>query len=298
LYKTKNTLYSHSNFREMTQQDVQKLIDIREVIRRKNPKLLKFIPGFIINYIRRIVHEDDLNAVVEKYGAYEGLEFLEKSLSELNLQFEIQGAENLPPAEHRCIFAANHPIGSVDGLVFMREMGKYYGITKSLVNDLLLYVTNFQPLFAGVNKHGANSKEHVEELDKIFASDYQILLFPAGLVSRRKWGKIEDPQWKKTVISRAVKHQRDIVPIYIEGKLSNFFYNLARLRSFLGIKINIEMFYLADEMFRQKNKTIRFTVGKPISYHTFDKSHSDKIWAERLKNHVYKLRLNRFANFE
>jgi putative hemolysin len=282
----------------MVQVNTKKFIDIREIIRRKNPNLLKFIPGFIINYIKRIIHEDDLNNVIVKYKEYEGLEFLENSLSELNIQFEIDGEENLPPPEKRCIFAANHPIGSVDGLVFMREMGKYYGITKSLVNDLLLHVKNFQPLFAGVNKHGANSKDHVEELDKIFASDYQILLFPAGLVSRRKHGEIEDPEWKKTVISRAVKHERDIVPIYIDGRLSDFFYNLARIRSFLGIKINLEMFYLVDEMFRQKNKRIRFIVGKPIHYKIFNKSHSDKEWADRLKKHVYKLRSDRFANFE
>jgi hypothetical protein len=267
----------------------KKFIDIREVIEKKNPKLLKFIPPFVINYIKHVIHQDEFNEILRKYESFDGLDFLDKSLSELNMKVEIIGTENLPPPDQRCIFAANHPIGSVDGLFFMHEMGKFYGITKSVVNDLLLNVKNLRPLFAGVNKHGVNSKESVMELDAIF---------PAGLVSRRKNGKIEDPEWKKTVISRAVKHERDVVPIHIEGRLSDFFYNLARIRTFLGIKINLEMFYLVDEMFGQKGKSIRFIIGKTIQYKTFTKSFSDKEWAAKLKSHVYHLRNNRFANFE
>jgi putative hemolysin len=278
------------------QQD--KLIDIKRVIQNKNKRLARFLPQFVINYIRRIIHEDEINAMINKNKHLTGLSFLENVTNEFDIQFELKGVENFPPASERCIFAANHPIGSIDGLLFMREAGKQYGITKSVVNDLLLHIDNLKPLFAGVNKHGANSRGSVEEFDTLFDSQYQILMFPAGLVSRRKKGKIRDTEWKKTVISRAVKHKRTIVPVYIEGQLSNFFYNLAQIRTFFQIKANLEMFFLVDEMFRQKGKKISFTIGKPIRYEVFNKSKTDKEWVEKLKTHIYNIADNPNAHFE
>jgi len=114
-----------------------------------------------------------------------------------------------------------------------------------------------------------------------------VLVFPAGLVSRKQEEGIKDLEWKKSFISKARRYKKDIVPVYIEGKNSNFFYNLAKLRKKVGINANIEMFYLADEMFAQKGKKVTIHVGKPISYHYFDVSKSDKEWAEEVKEQVY-----------
>jgi len=93
----------------------------------------------------------------------------------------------------------------------------------------------------------------------------------------------------KSFIAKAVQHKRDIVPVFIDGTNSKFFYNLSNIRTRLGVKANLEMFYLPDEMFKQKGKTITLTFGKPIPYSVFDKSFSPVEWAQKVKEHVYKL---------
>jgi len=272
-------------------------IDIDKVLINKNPKLYKLIPGFIINYLKRIAHQDDLNFIIENYNELHGLEFNNAVVDDyLKIKIKSIGQENIPETG-RFILAANHPIGGIDGMLFIKEAGKIFGTTKSIINDLLLNIKNMGPLFVGVNKHGKATREVFEEIDKTFLSDEQILIFPAGLASRKTKGKVRDLEWKKTFISKSVKYKRDVIPVHISGKLSNFFYNFANLRKFLGIKANLEMLYLADETFKQKNKSFKITFGKPIHYSTFDKTMSQNDWAQRVKEHVYLLQDDKNVEF-
>ncbi|OQY03950.1 MAG: glycerol acyltransferase [Bacteroidetes bacterium 4572_117] len=273
-------------------------IDTDDIIIKKNQRLYNLIPSFIINYIKRIVHQDELNYIIETYKDYQGLDFNKVVLDDyFGIKTTAIGQENIPK-HGRYILAANHPIGGIDGMLFMQEAGKIFGPTKSIINDILLNIKNLTPLFVGVNKHGSTSREVFEAIDKTFLSDEQILIFPAGLASRKSNGKIRDLEWKKTVISKAIKYKRDVIPVHISGKLSNFFYNFARLRNLLGIKYNLEMFYLADETFKQKNKSFEVTFGKPISHKTFDKTFSHYDWAQKVKNHVYLLNNNPSEDFK
>ena len=274
----------HSNILE----DKDKYIIIREVIRRKNPRLLRWMPGFLLRYIERVVHEDDINQVMANIGHLHGLDFVDALLDELGVSVELQGAGNIP-ASGGVIFASNHPLGGLDGVAFMHALGKYRRDIKFLVNDILLNIKNLEPLFVGVNKHGSQGRRTMEQIEEAYARDHALLVFPAGLVSRKRHGKIEDLEWKKSFINKAKKYKKDIVPVYIDGKNSRFFYNFARFREFMGVKANIEMFYLPDEMFAQKRKKVTICVGKPISYAYFDSSKSEKEWAGHVKQLVYNL---------
>lgn len=265
-----------------------KYIVVRDVIRRKNPKLLRWLPGFVLRYIERIVHEDDINRVMANIGHLHGLDFVEALIGELGVTVELRGAEHIPQ-EGGVIFASNHPLGGLDGVAFMYALGRYRRDIKFLVNDILLNIKNLQPLFIGVNKHGMQGRKGMERIEEAYARDHALLVFPAGLVSRKRNGKIEDLEWKKSFINKAKKYRKDIVPVYIEGKNSSFFYNFARFRELLGVKANIEMFYLADEMFAQKNKKVTICIGKQIPYTYFDDSKSEKEWAEEMKKVVYNL---------
>ncbi|MFC3199413.1 1-acyl-sn-glycerol-3-phosphate acyltransferase [Parapedobacter deserti] len=265
-----------------------KYIIIKEVIRKKNPRLLQWMPRFILRYIERVVHEDDINRVMANIGHLHGLDFVDGLIGELGVMVELRGAENIPAAGG-VVFASNHPLGGLDGIAFMHALGKYRQDIKFLVNDILLNIKNLEPLFIGVNKHGAQGRKGIEQIEEAYARDQALLVFPAGLVSRKRNGKIEDLEWKKSFVSKAKKYQRDIVPVYIDGRNSSFFYNFARFRELLGVKANIEMFYLAEEMFAQKNKKVTICIGKPISYTYFDSSKSEKDWAEDIKRIVYGL---------
>ncbi|MDR2038407.1 MAG: 1-acyl-sn-glycerol-3-phosphate acyltransferase [Bacteroidales bacterium] len=267
----------------------EKFIDIREVIRKKNPKLLRMLPGFVVSYLTRLIHQDEVNRIIYDYRDQYGLDFVRSILKDMDVTYSIEGLEDVPK-DGRYIFVSNHPLGGFDGLVLMDAIGSVFPDIRFIVNDLLLNLKNFEPIFVPVNKHGRQSADYARKIDEIYSSDAQILNFPAGLCSRRTKGEIIDPKWNKSFVQKAIQYQRDIVPIYFEGRNSNFFYNLANIRKSLGVKANIEMTFLVDEFFKQKGRHLRLTVGEVIPYATFDPSKSYIQWADELKDKVYAMR--------
>lgn len=267
----------------------RKFIEVREVIRKKSPKLAKWIPSFLLKYLERTIHEDDINDIMTRFSDFKGLDFVDALIHDLGVNVKLKGAENIPRDES-VIFASNHPLGGLDGIAFMHAIGQYRKDVKFLVNDILMNVGNLQPLFIPVNKLGGQGKTGIAAIEQAYASDNALLVFPAGLVSRKQGdGRIEDLEWKKSFINKAKKYKKDIVPVYIEGKNSNFFYNFARLRQKIGLKANLEMLYLPDEMFSQRNQTVTIVIGKKISYTHFDQSKDEKKWAEEVKRLVYRM---------
>jgi len=269
--------------------------DLRRVIGNKNPGLLRILPRFVLNYLKKVVHQDELNEIVRNNHDLFGLDFLDACLKGFGVKIKYNGIENIP-ASGRWIVASNHPLGGLDGMALMWVVGKVRSDIVFPVNDLLMNIANLRGLFIPINKHGSNIG-NARLIDDTFASDKAMLFFPAGLCSRKQKNGICDLEWKKSFITKARLHKRDVIPCFINGRNSNWFYNLARLRAFLGIKANIEMLYLVDEMFRQRDKEIVITFGKPISYTIFDKKKTDLSWAQYLKGHVYSLEKNRNSTF-
>jgi len=263
-------------------------IDIKNVIHTKNPSLSKVIPGFVINYLKKIVHQDELNDFLGKWGQLKDTELIAAGLMHFEIKYRIFGSENIPESG-RYIFVSNHPLGGLDGLVFINELSKHFKEIKFPVNDILTNIKNLSGIFLAINKHGPQAKEVARKIEEAYASDCQILYFPAGLCSRKKGNIIKDLQWQKSFITKSVQHKRDIVPAFFSGRNSDFFYNLANIRKLFGVKANIEMIYLADEMFRQKDKEINLVFGEKISWETFDKTRTYPEWAEWVKSKSYGL---------
>jgi len=263
-------------------------IDVERILFSKNPALAKAVPRFIVNYLKRIVHQEELNNFLRIYGHLKDSELIEAGLKHFEIKYNVSGTENIPH-EGRYIFVSNHPLGGLDGLVFIYELSKHFRDIKFPVNDILTNIENLSGIFLPVNKHGSQGRDAAKRIEEAYSSESQILYFPAGLCSRKKKGVIKDLQWHKSFISKAIQHQRDIVPAYFSGRNSDFFYNLSNLRKLVGIKANIEMLYLADEMFRQKDKEIRLVFGKTIPWVTFDRSRSAPEWADWVKSKSYEL---------
>ncbi len=260
-------------------------IDIEDVFKKKNPGLARLIPGFIFAYLKKIIHEKEINDILYHNKDSMGLSFVDATIREFGAIVKVRGEENIPE-KGRYMIASNHPLGGLDGMALMQVVGRVRKDIVFPVNDILLFLPNLKDLFIPINKHGTNT-ENLEVIHKTFESEKMILYFPAGLVSRKQHGKIEDLEWKKTFISKAVHYKRDVIPVYINGNNSDFFYNLARIRKVIGIKANIEMLYLPNEMFKQKNKTIEIIIGKAIPWQAFDKHYNYKEWAQQVKKHVY-----------
>lgn len=264
-------------------------LDVENIIYKKSKSLHRFLPRFILNYLRKILHEDEINDIINNAIGINGVHFATKIINDFDVSFSIIHEENIPVGGNH-IIVSNHPLGGFDGLILTHIFSKYKENVKVTMNDLLMNVPNLVDISVPINKTGKNTTQLAVAFNNTFKEDNMIIFFPAGLCSRKIKGEIVDLEWKKTFISKAKEYKRDILPIYFEGKNSNFFYNLANFRKKIGLKINIEMIYLPNELFNQKHKKFRVVIGKPISYQTFSKEKSDTEHANEIKKIVYNLK--------
>lgn len=252
----------------------------------------KFVPGFAMSWLKRITHQDEVNRFLWESRNLTGTEWLEECVRYLDMNLVIEGKENLPSKDDGKLytFVSNHPLGGADGVALGAIIGRHYDSKfRYLVNDLLMNLPGLAPLCIGINKTGGQSRNFPAMVEAGFQSENHILMFPAGLCSRKTNGKVCDLAWKKTFIAKSVQYQRDVVPIHFSGQNSEFFYRLANICKALHIKFNIAMLFLVDEMYKNVHKTFRVSIGKPIPWQTFDKSKTPMEWAEFVKNKLYEL---------
>jgi putative hemolysin len=271
-------------------------INIDNVLKEKSPRLYKILPRFIINWLKKTLHEKDINQILKDLEEEHEIAFINNGLKKLGVKSEGIGTNNIPK-KNGVILVANHPLGGLDGVAMIQQISNVRNDINFLVNDVLTHINKLKPYFIPINKHGKNSRKNLLKIDELYKSDSCIVLFPAGLVSRRQLNnKIEDLEWKKSFVTKARKHNKTIIPVHVNGLNSSKFYNLSYWRKKLRIKLNIEMLFLADEMFKQQGATITFTFGKAINPEKLHKGLTDLEWAQKIKNHVYELENN--PNFE
>jgi putative hemolysin len=270
----------------------EKTIDIEKVLKSKMGPKAKWVPGFAVSWLRRIVHEDTVNGFLWEARNLKGTPWLEACMRHLNATIEVEGLDNLPAKDDSRLytFVSNHPMGGIDGVALGTVIGRQYDDRfRYLVNDLLMNLPGLAPLCIPINTTTKKSRSFPQIVEEGFKSDNHILMFPAGLCSRRHHGVIRDLPWKKTFITKSVECQRDVVPIYFDGRNSDFFYRLSNISDRYVKKVNIAMLFLVDEMYKNTGKTFRVKIGKPIPWQTFDKSKSPAEWAEYVKERVYLL---------
>ena len=271
---------------------IEKTIDVEKILESKVGSKVGLLPGFAVSWLKRILHEDEVNRFLWESRHLSGTEWLTECVRYLDMTLQIDGMENLPPKDDGRLytFVSNHPLGGIDGVALGSVIGNFYDSRfRYLVNDLLLNLPGLKPLCIGINKTGKQSRNFPAMVEAGFQSNHHILMFPAGLCSRRIEGKIHDLPWKKTFVSKSVEYQRDVVPIRFDGQNSDRFYRIANLCKALHLKFNVAMLFLVDEMYRNVHKTFRITIRKPIPWQTFDKSKSMVSWAKYVEDKVYEL---------
>lgn len=270
-------------------------IDIDKILQEKSPKLKFWIPKFIVTWFKNFIHQDEMNSVLREGKDLNGVDFAQYTIDVMGAKITFVGLENIPETGG-CIVASNHPLGGLDGMALMVGVSKVRDDFKFLANDILMHIAPLKDHFIPVNKLSKNSKNHLSLISNEYKSNKAILVFPAGLCSRKINGKIMDLPWQKSVISKSIEHQIPVVPTFIEGENSKMFYNVANFRKFLSLKFNIEMLLLPNELYKQKGKAITVYFGKPIEYTKFSKK---KILADaqQLKNFVYQIKNNLTLEF-
>ena len=262
-------------------------VDIEKVIRGKSQKLADRLPRFVLNYIKKTIHQDEINRLLLENREYTGVEFASHILKDLNVSYRVHFSGKRPAPDGRYIFVSNHPLGGLDGMILISYIGSSFGDVKFIVNDLLMYIRPLAPVFVPVNKYGRMRHDNTRMFQETFDSDSQILYFPAGLCSRLIKGKVTDLDWKKTFVTKAIESRRDIIPMFFSGENSRRFYRLANLRKKLGIKVNIETFLLPDELFRKKGSAFDLYIGEPIPYTTLTGDHTHKEWCDIIRQKCY-----------
>ena len=270
---------------------MEKTVDIDKVIKSKMGKKAKWVPGFLVSWLKHIIHQDEMNLYLWESRNLTGTEWLESTVEYLQTTLDVKGRENLPdPNDGRLYtFVSNHPLGGEDGVALGAVIGRHYdGRFRYLVNDLLMNLPGLAPVCIPINKTGKQSRNFPAMVEAGFQSDYHMLMFPAGLCSRKKNGVIRDIPWKKTFIAKSIEYQRDVVPIHFSGENSKFFYRLANF-SDRFLPFNLAMVFLVDEMYKNVGKTFEVKIGKPIPWQTFDKSRTPSEWAQYVQDIVYNL---------
>ena len=268
-------------------------IDIDKILRSKMGNKAKFIPSLLVAWLKHIIHQDEVNRFLWESRHLTGTEWLEECVRYLDMTLEMVGTENLPDKNDGRLytFVSNHPLGGEDGVALGSIIGRHYDSRfRYLVNDLLMNLPGLAPLCIPINKTGSQGRNFPAMVEAGFTSNNHMLMFPAGICSRRrKDGTIRDIPWKKTFITKSVEYKRDVVPIHFGGCNSDFFYRLANFSDRHIKKINVAMLFLVDEMYKNTHKTFRIAIGKPIPWQTFDKSKTPAQWAQYVQDIVYKL---------
>ena len=239
-------------------------IDIGSVLAQKAPRAARWTPRWAVEWLRRTVHEKELNHILAEYWHLPPQAFIQACFREWNVTYSVEGLDRLDP-QGRYLFVANHPFGGMDGMMLADKLIDRFGDVRVVVNDLLMHVEPLAPIWLPVNKHGAQNAAYARRMEEAFFGDLPVLTFPAGLCSRRIDGRVQDTPWRPNFLKKAYASQRQIVPLFVEGELSNFFYRFSRLRMALGVKFNIEMLWLPDEMFAQAGKHFRIVAGEPVA---------------------------------
>lgn len=260
-------------------------LDLDQIVKSRFGE--KKIPQFVLNWLKRFIHQDHLNGYLSK--GYLGVEFAEKSLEYYDAHVTVEGLENLPD-EGRFTFAGNHPLGGLDAMSIIGTVGrKYNGHIVIPANDFLMAIKPIAEYTIPVNKMGGQSADLVGKINEAFDSDRQVIIFPAGLCSRKIDGIVQDLPWKKTFITKSRLSHRDVIPMWFSGQNSKRFYRLDKLRNLLKLKLNIAMLTLPDELYKSQHKSYRLIFGKPIPWQTFTSEKRDAEWAAWVREKVYEL---------
>lgn len=272
--------------------DIKETINIDKILADKMGNKAKFVPRPLISWLKRIIHQDEVNKYLWESRHLSGTDWLEECVRYLDMTLELVGEENLPAKDDGRLytFVSNHPLGGEDGVALGAIIGRHYdGKFRYLVNDLLMNLPGLAPVCIPINKTGNQSRNFPAMVEAGFKSDNHMLMFPAGICSRKRGDEIRDISWKKTFITKSVEYQRDVVPIHFGGQNSPFFYKLANFSDKYVKKVNLAMLFLVDEMYKNVHKTFRVAIGKPIPWQTFDKSLTAAQWAQYVQDIVYKL---------
>lgn len=266
------------------------MISLEAVIEQQYPGLQQrkpLIGKTLLQFLRYICHESEFKQFAQTYPHVEGFDFVEQVLDYFDFTFRLKDNQRVRiPAQGRVVIIANHPIGSLDGLALLKMVGEIRRDVKAVANEILYALEPLRSLLLPVDNMGRRSgKEQLRAIRNHLNNEGAIIIFPAGEVSRVGPKGIRDGRWSNGFLRFANATNSPILPVFVDGRNSVFFYALSLL-----VK-PISTLWLIREMFKQAKNHVDINVGQiitPEQYQGLDIT--PKAQAKLFKNHVYRLR--------
>ena len=239
---------------------------IYQLIKERNPWLLKdsFLSKTIYTLLKKYLRYDETIFVGDHIQSMTGEEAFNWLGSEYTNNSSIEGLENIPK-DGKFLIVSNHPMGAADAIALYY---KIYPVRNDLfffANELFVYLLgSFQDLLAPViwNKekeiHLA-SKVTIERLSVFFGEERPGIIFPSGRLSKLTFFGLWDRSWEKTPIALARKYDFPLIPVYVEGRNSWFFYFASYINKQLRDVSQL------NELFNKRDKKISIKIGKPVN---------------------------------
>ena len=265
------------------------MINIERAVTEKFPGFASK-PGVIrkptISLLKRLIHQDEINAFLENNDDAMGFEFIDRVLDYFNFSYTVSARDRRNiPAIGRVVIFANHPIGSLDGLAILKLVSEVRPDVKIVANDMLSHFSALRDVIIPLdNMTGGSARKSYKRVKNALEHEEAIIVFPAGEVSRAHPKGVRDNRWLPGFLTFARRADAPLLPIHINAKNSLLFYSASLVYKPLGTAL------LAREMFKQRSRIIKFRVGEIIPRHTLEtKGLHDRTLVKRLKKHLYNL---------
>lgn len=246
----------------------------------------KPLPPWKHKLLRALLYEKEFQQFSQDYPYLKGIDFIEQVLVHFQLSCEmVEGDLENIPHQGPVILVANHPIGSLDGLVLLRTIAAVRSDVKVVANQLLSNIEPISSLFVPVdNINYTTQRQQIRSMQQHLEQQGALIFFPAGEVSRLYLQGVRDRRWQSGFLKLAAKARAPIVPIHISARNSALFYFTSWCYRPLSTLL------LVREMFQQRNRTIKLRIGGRIPYHSWHDGHSRaQDLAQRFRQHVYRL---------
>lgn len=230
------------------------------------------LPQWLISWGERKLGLHALNVahakIEDDWDAGSTDNFFKLACKYLNLNYDIEGLENIPK-EGPCVIVSNHPHGMSDGLMFGDIAMKVREDVRIIVNEWLHCVRGMRPYQITVDVYGGEDAKRanmtgMREMLKWLREGHCILVFPSGAAatySHRDRSVIDDP-WQTNIATIIRKTKATVVPMHISGRTGIFFQLVSVIAK--GLRAN----FLAREILRDGRMRHTIKLGQPISAQT------------------------------
>lgn len=265
------------------------MLNIQNVLEKRYPDFFdrhNTTARTLSRFLGFLFYESRFQQFGRTYPHLRGFDFVDATLRYFDFTLKLRDSERARiPASGRVVIAANHPIGSLDGLALLNLVRQVRPDVKVVANELLTAIEALHPVLLPVNNMGGNTaRQNLRNIRAHLEADGALIIFPAGEVSRFGPRGVKDGEWQTGFVKIARATRSPVLPIFVAGRNSLFFYSL----SFLARPLST--LWLVREMFKQSHNAVDARVGNPIPFDTYSALDvSARKLAQMFRKHVYRV---------